>query len=62
MVVRSLVALRHVDLLGPGLESMSPALAGGFLTPGPPGESTDVLLIALPIPLEMCPNPHTLAP
>ena len=27
------------DLSGPGIESVSCALAGGFLTPGPPGES-----------------------
>ena len=26
------------DLPGPGLESMSPALAGGFLTTVPPGK------------------------
>ena len=25
------------ELPGPGVETMSPALAGGFLTPGPPG-------------------------
>ena len=31
-------ARRHVK--GPGIEPMSPALAGGFLTPGPPGKST----------------------
>ena len=28
------------DLPGPGLESMSPALAGGFLTTAPPGKSS----------------------
>ena len=34
------------DLPGPGLEPMSPALAGGFLTTAPPGKpSTQVLLI-----------------
>ena len=27
------------DLPGPGLEAMSPALAGGFLTTAPPGKS-----------------------
>ena len=27
------------DLPGPGLEPMSPALAGGFLTTVPPGKS-----------------------
>ena len=27
------------DLLGPGLEPLSPALAGGFLTTVPPGKS-----------------------
>jgi len=27
------------DLPEPGIEPMSPALAGGFLSPGPPGKS-----------------------
>ena len=27
------------DLAGPGLEPVSPAWAGGFLTTGPPGKS-----------------------
>ena len=27
-------------LLGPGIKPVSPALAGGFLTPGPPGKSS----------------------
>ena len=31
------------DLPGPGLEPVSPALAGGFLTTAPPGKSPDVL-------------------
>ena len=30
------------DLPGPGLEPVSPALAGGFLTTAPPGKSWDV--------------------
>ena len=29
------------DLPGPGLEPVSPALAGGFLTTAPPGKSPD---------------------
>ena len=33
-----LVALRVWDLPRPGLEPVSPALAGGFLTTGPPGK------------------------
>ena len=33
------------DLLGPGLEPVSPALAGGFLTTAPPGKPTDIFLI-----------------
>ena len=33
------------DLPGPGLESVSPALAGGFLTPAPPRKSTTYLYI-----------------
>ena len=32
------------DLLGPGLEPMSPALAGRFLTIAPPGKSSLSLL------------------
>ena len=32
------------DLLGPGLEPVSSALAGGFPTTGPPGESSTSLL------------------
>ena len=34
-----LVALARGDLPRPGAELMSLALAGGFLTPGPPGKS-----------------------
>ena len=30
------------DLSGPGLEPVSPALAGGFLTTAPPGKSLPV--------------------
>ena len=33
------------DLPSPRIEPMSPALAGGFLTTGPPGESLSDLLI-----------------
>ena len=32
------------DLPGPGLEPVSPALAGGFLTTVPPGKSKTVVL------------------
>ena len=36
------------DLPGPGLEPVSPALAGGFLTTAPPGTpGTDALLFLL---------------
>ena len=35
------------DLPGPGLEPVSPALAGGFLTTAPPGKSPWTFLIAL---------------
>ena len=31
------------DLPGPGLEPVSPALAGGFLTTAPPGKSLDTI-------------------
>ena len=33
------------DLPGPGLEPMSPALAGGFLTTAPPGKSRELCFI-----------------
>ena len=33
------------DLPGPGLERVSPALAGGFLTTEPPGKSPMTILI-----------------
>ena len=33
------------DLPRPGLEPMSPALAGGFLTTAPPGKSPPLLFI-----------------
>jgi len=29
----------------PGIEPMCPALAGGFLTPGPPGKSFPYLIL-----------------
>ena len=32
------------DLPGPGLEPVSPGLAGGFLTTAPPGKSLEVFL------------------
>ena len=34
-----LVAPWHGDLPGPGIEPLSPILAGRFLTTGPPGKS-----------------------
>ena len=36
------------DLPGPGLEPVSPALAGGFLTTTPPGKPSFYLLLAGP--------------
>ena len=33
------------DLPGPGLEPVSPALAGGFLTTVPPGKSQELLTL-----------------
>ena len=32
------------DLPGPGLEPVSPALAGGFLTTAPPGKPENIFL------------------
>ena len=34
-------------LLGPGIESMSPALAGGFFTTEPPGKAKDVAVVVV---------------
>ena len=36
---RDLAALRHVESSGPGIEPVSPALAGGFLSTGATGKS-----------------------
>ena len=33
------------DLPGPGMEPVFPALAGGFLTAGPPGKSQNVTFL-----------------
>ena len=33
-----LAALWHVEFPGPGIEPVSPALQGGFLSTGPPGK------------------------
>ena len=35
------------DVPGPGIEPVSPALAGGFLTTGPPGKSPNLLIFIL---------------
>ena len=35
------------DLPGSGIKPVSPALAGGFLTIGPPGKSLDVISKAM---------------
>ena len=37
------------DLPGPGIEPVSPALAGGFLTTGPPGKSMNMMNFAFVI-------------
>ena len=39
-----LVAERHVESSRPGIESVSPALAGRFSTTGPPGKSREIPL------------------
>ena len=38
VVVTGLVALRYEESSWTGIELMFPALAGGFLTAGPPGK------------------------
>ena len=40
LVVAVLSLRRMSNLPGSGIEPMSPALAGRFLTPGPPGKSS----------------------
>ena len=46
------------DLPGPGLEPMSPALAGGFLTTAPPGKPSsrllDLVTLCLPLSSQIC--------
>ena len=44
VVVHSLVTTGMWDLPRPGIEPMSPELAGGFLTTGPPWKSFDYIL------------------
>ena len=38
------------DLPGPGLEPVSPALAGGFLTTAPPGKPQDLTFYSILFP------------
>ena len=44
-----LVVPRHVASSGPGIDPPSPALAGRFLTTGPPGKSCNFSMIASPL-------------
>ena len=44
------------DLPGPGLEPMSPALAGGFLTTAPPGKPSQAILNPLMTFMKTCPD------
>ena len=39
LLCAGLVALRHADLPRPGMEPVSPVLAGGFLTTGQSGKT-----------------------
>ena len=54
------------DLPGPGLEPMSPALAGGFLTTAPPGKSrfpyTELMALAEVQVCRSSESLHTLTP
>ena len=34
------------DLSGPGIEPVSPALHGGFLTTGSPGKPSNIILVS----------------
>ena len=43
VVLRAQLLLGMWDLPGPGIEPMYLLLAGGFLTTGPPGESSTVV-------------------
>ena len=42
-----LFALQHVESPGAGIQPMSPALAGGFFTPEPPGKPLPVFFCAV---------------
>ena len=44
-----LVAPWHVGSSGPGVEPMSPTVAGGFLATGPPGKSHVHLYLSIPL-------------
>ena len=47
-MVSGLILPWHMgDLLGPGIKSMSPALAGGFFTTEPPGKAKDFVAIVV---------------
>ena len=54
---KDLVALWHVQCSLTGTECMSPALAGGFLTTGPPGKSKSYLFFNLTFTLGIQPYP-----
>ena len=41
------------DLPGPGLEPVSPALAGRFLTTAPPGKSLYLVFVVVGHPMEL---------
>ena len=54
---RALLLRGMWDLPGPGLEPVSPALAGGFLTTAPPGKSKNCFLDMIFRTLEFCTSP-----
>ena len=45
-MAHSFIPLRHVVSFGAEIESVSPALAGGFLCAAPPGTSLQTILIS----------------
>ena len=47
VVVLGLSSVAMWDLLGPGIEPVSPALADGFFTTEPPGKARDCVLVHL---------------
>ena len=46
VIAHGLVAPQHMDLAGPGIEPLSPALSGGLFTTEPSGKPSSFLLLS----------------